>query len=210
MSPKEFLGFVKKELDSKKEFEWWKLLEGLENAGQKISNSRKGIVEENVHVDGNLEAAEGAIVKSGTRIEGNAYIGRNSIIGPNAYLRKDVIIGEGCHVSNSEIKNSVILNNSNVPHYSYVGDSIIGENVNFGAGAKIANLRFDNKTVKVSIKGKKIDSGKRKLGALVNSGSKIGINACINCGIIIGKNCFVKPGAFVEKNLPGKIHSGDE
>jgi bifunctional UDP-N-acetylglucosamine pyrophosphorylase/glucosamine-1-phosphate N-acetyltransferase len=55
--------------------------------------------------------------------------------------------------------------------------------------------------VKVSVNGKKIDSGKRKLGALVNSGSKIGINACINCGVIIGKNCFVKPGAFVEKNL---------
>ncbi|MCX6801576.1 MAG: hypothetical protein NT067_00530 [Candidatus Diapherotrites archaeon] len=201
MSPKEFLVFVKKELDSKKEFEWWHILEGLEKPGEKISDSRKGIVEENVHVDGCLEVAEGAIVKSGTRIEGNAFIGRASVIGPNAYLRKDVIIGENCHISNSEIKNSVILNNSNVPHYSYVGDSIIGENVNFGAGAKIANLRFDNKTVKVSVNGKKIDSGRRKLGALVNSGSKIGINACINCGIIIGKNCFVKPGAFVEKNM---------
>ncbi|MEM0360027.1 MAG: hypothetical protein QXK06_01650 [Candidatus Diapherotrites archaeon] len=201
MNPREFLAFVKKELDSRKEFEWWHLLEELERSGETISNSRKGIVEENVHVDGNLEVAEGAIVKTGTRIEGNAYIGRNSIVGPNAFLRKNVIIGENCHVSNSEIKNSIILNNSNVPHYSYVGDSIIGENVNFGAGAKIANLRFDNKNVKVSVKGKKIDSGRRKLGALINSGSKIGINASINCGIIIGKNCFVEPSEFVKKNL---------
>lgn len=201
MKPKEFLERVKKEIDSKKEFKFWLLLEELEKTAEKISNSRRGIIEENVHVDGNLELEAGAIVKSGTRIEGNAFIGKNSIIGPNAFLRKNVIVGENCHVSSSEIKNSVILNNSKVPHYSYVGDSVVGENVNFGAGSKIANLRFDDKTVKVYINGKKIDSGWRKLGALVNSGTKIGINASINCGIIIGKNCFVCPGAIVKKNL---------
>jgi len=201
MTPKEFLKLVKKELDSEKEFEYWRLLEALEKAGEKISNSRRGIIEENVHIDGNLEIEEGAIVKSGSRIEGSTFIGRNSVVGPNAFLRKNVVIGENCQASNSEIKNSVILNNSKVPHFSYIGDSVIGENVNFGAGSKIANLRFDDKTIKVSVNGKRVDSGRRKLGVCVNSGTKIGINASINCGVIIGKNCFIRPGAAVNRNM---------
>ncbi len=201
MNPKEFLEKVKSALKKETEFEFWNLLAELEKAGAKISNSRNGTIEENVHIDGNLEIEEGAVIKAGTRIEGNVFIGKNSLIGPNAFLRKDVIIGENCQVSNSEIKNSVVLNSSKIPHFSYIGDSVIGENVNFGAGSKIANLRFDNGNVKVSIKGKKIDSGKRKLGALVNSGTKIGINACVNCGKIIGKNCRVFPGATVKENL---------
>ena len=201
MNPREFLERVKSELDSKNEFEFWKLLEALEKAGEKISNSRKGIVEENVHIDGNLEIEEGAVIKSGSRIEGNAFIGRNSVIGPNAFLRKNVIIGENCHIANSEIKNCVVLGNSNVPHFSYIGDSVIGENVNFGAGAKVANLRFDDGNIKVSVKGKRVDSGRRKLGVCVNSGTKIGINASINCGIIIGKNCSIHPGTVVSRNM---------
>lgn len=201
MNPKEFLKRVKEELDSMDEFEFWHLLEELEGAGKKVSNSRLGIVEENVHIDGNLELGEGAIVKSGSRIEGNVFIGRNSIVGPNACLRKNVVIGENCQVSSSEVKNSVILDNSKVPHFSYIGDSIIGENVNFGAGAKAANLRFDDKNVMVSIEGRIVDSGRRKLGVCVKGGTKIGINASINCGIIIGKNCRVWPGAVVKQNL---------
>jgi len=202
MNPREFLEKVTSALEKETEFEFWALFGDLEKTGEKISNSRKGLIEENVHIDGNLEIEAGAVIKAGTRIEGNVFIGRNSVIGPNAFLRKNVVIGENCQVSNSEVKNSVILNNSKVPHFSYIGDSVIGENVNFGAGSKIANLRFDNGNVKVSINGKKIDSGRRKLGALVNSGTKIGINACINCGKIIGKNCMIFPGAIVKENLP--------
>jgi len=202
MNPMELLEKVKSALEKETEFEFWKLLSDLEKTGKKISNSRKGLIEENVYIDGNLEIEKGSVIKAGTRIEGNVFIGRNSVIGPTAFLRKNVVIGENCQVSNSEIKNSVLLNNSKVPHFSYIGDSVIGENVNFGAGSKIANLRFDNGNVKVSINGEKIDSGKRKLGALINSGTKIGINACINCGKIIGENCQVFPGAIVKENLP--------
>lgn len=200
MKPAELLELVKKEISLKKEFPFWKLLGELEKRIE-ISDSKHGVIGENVYIKGNLELSAGAVIKNGTRIEGNVFIGKNTVIGPNAFLRKNVIIGSNCHVSNSEIKNSVILNSSNIPHYSYVGDSIIGENVNFGAGSKIANLRFDNASIRVSINGKKVDSGRRKLGALVNSGTKIGINASINCGVIIGKKCFIQPGAVVKENL---------
>jgi len=199
MKPVELLSQAKEQLESAKEFEFWKLIESLEET--EFETGGTGSIEENVVIKGILFIEPGAVIKSGSRIEGNVFIGKNSVIGPNAYLRKNVVIGENCHVSNSEIKNSIILNNSNVSHYSYIGDSVIGEQVNFGAGAKIANLRFDNKNVLVEVNCKKIDSGKRKLGVCIGSKTKIGINASINCGVLVGKNCFVYPGTVVSKNL---------
>lgn len=203
MQIEKFLEKVKKDLDSGKEFEFWHLLEEMEKIND-WKDEIKGTVEKNVHIEGTLFVSEGAIVKAGTRIEGNVFVGKNSVIGPNAFLRKNVIIAENCHIANSEIKNSIILSHSNVPHYSYVGDSIIGENVNLGAGTKIANLRFDDGNVQVEVNGKKIDSGRRKLGSLINSGTKAGINSTIYCGKIIGKNCFIFPGRIVERNLKEK------
>ncbi len=190
----------------KNEFPYWELLKELEELGGKIPEVWKGRTEGNVSIKGRLFLSEGSVIKEGTIIEGNVFIGKNCVIGPNAYLRKNIIIGNNCHVANSEIKNSIILDNTHVSHFSYIGDSIIGERVNFGAGSKIANLRFDDENVFVQINGKKIDSGRRKLGALIKSGTKIGINASINCGIIIGSNCFIYPGARVSKNLPNETH----
>lgn len=194
----ELFSKAKKLMDEEKP-EYWKLLNKLECV--EIEEKVLGVVEKNVHIEGHLFLGRGSVIKAGTRIEGNTYIGKSCTIGPNAYLRGNVLIADNCRIANSEIKNSVILSNTNIPHFSYVGDSIIGENVNLGAGAKIANLRFDNCNVKVDLFGDKIDSGRRKLGALIKSGTKIGINACVNCGVIIGKNCFIYPSAFVRKSI---------
>jgi bifunctional UDP-N-acetylglucosamine pyrophosphorylase/glucosamine-1-phosphate N-acetyltransferase len=188
-----------KRLMAEQKPKFWELIAELENV--EIEEKVLGAVEKNVHIEEKLFLSKGSVLKAGTRIEGNAYIGENCIIGPNAYLRGNVLIADNCRVANSEIKNSIILSHTNVPHFSYVGDSIIGERVNLGAGAKIANLRFDNNNVKVDFFGTKIDSGRRKLGALIKSDTKIGINACINCGVIIGKNCFVFPGVFVRRSV---------
>lgn len=198
---KKLLAGLKKEIDSGKEFPFWEYLGKSEKIMEKSGEGIEGTVEENVAIKGNLTLGKNSIIKSGTYIEGNVFIGENCIIGPKAYLRKGAVIADGCHIGNSEIKNSVILSNSKIPHYSYVGDSIIGENVNFGAGTKIANLRFDNKSVKVEINGKKIDSGRRKLGVLVGHNVKTGINSSINCGIIVGNNCQIYPGRVAGRNL---------
>jgi bifunctional UDP-N-acetylglucosamine pyrophosphorylase/glucosamine-1-phosphate N-acetyltransferase len=106
-------------------------------------------------------------------------------------------LGKGCKIANSEIKNTIVLEHSNIPHFSYVGDSIIGRDVNLGAGTKIANLRFDGKAISVTLHGDKVDSGRRKLGALIHDGTKIGINASINCGVILPKHSKVLPGQVV-------------
>jgi len=174
-------------------FEFWKIIEKAELEMGKIEDSKKGYVEDGVVVDGKLALGEGSVVKACTRIEGNVFIGKNCIIGPNAYLRKGTIIADDCFVGTSEVKNSIILSGSKIPHFSYVGDSLIGRNCNLGAGTKIANLRHDDKTVKVNLNGEKVDSKRRKLGALFFDNVKTGINSSINCGAILEKGARVLP-----------------
>jgi bifunctional UDP-N-acetylglucosamine pyrophosphorylase/glucosamine-1-phosphate N-acetyltransferase len=184
-----------------KEFRFWEYLESGEKLVEEASGNIEGTIEENVSVAGKLVLGGNSVVKAGSRIEGSVVIGSNCIIGPNAFLRNGTIIADNCHIGSSEIKNSIILSNSKIPHFSYVGDSVVGENVNFGAGTKVANLRFDNASVSVVIGGEKIDSGRRKLGALVGHNVKTGINCSINCGVIIGNNCLIFPGRVVSENL---------
>jgi len=188
-----------KKLIAEEKPEYWKLIDELKSI--EIEEKVLGTIEKNVHIEGKLFLGGGSVIKAGSRIEGNVYIGKNCTIGPNAYLRGNVLIEDNCRIANSEIKNFIILSKTNIPHFSYVGDSIIGDCVNLGAGTKIANLRFDGCNVKVDFYSSKVDSKRRKLGAFIKSNTKTGVNACINCGVIIGKNCFIYPGVFVRKSI---------
>ena len=119
---------------------------------------------------------------------------KGATIRPNAYIRGSVVVGSGAVVGAScEIKNSVLFNCAQVPHLSYVGDSILGACAHFGAGVIASNLRLDGKNVAVNLDGKRQDSGLRKFGALVGDKAQIGCNAVLCPGTIIGKNAFVHP-----------------
>ena len=193
---------LKKEIDSGNEFNFPSYLDEFENmlAGEnpKAKKSASWKAVKNASVKGSFVVGKDTEVLPGTVVEGNVIVGSNCKIGPNAYLRGVVYIGNNCHVGISEVKNSIVLDNSNIPHFNYVGDSIIGENVNLGAGTKIANLRHDNKSIKISINARKIDSRRRKLGALIGSGTKTGINSSINCGIFVRNNSKIMPNEFVK------------
>ncbi len=199
MNPEQVFPLAKKLIERKRP-RYWELVNKIE----KLSFESKilGSIEENVIVSGALILEKGAVLKSGSRIDGFAYIGKNCVIGPNAYLRGTVLLERDCRIANTELKNVVMLAHSNAAHFSYIGDSIIGSNVNFGAGAKVANLRFDDANVKVDFFGTRVNSKRRKLGALIKDNTKIGVNAFINCGVIIGKNCKIWPLASVLKSLP--------
>ena len=188
-------------INAKREFGFWEYLNQNEKLAESLTHEINGTVEENVKIDGNLLLGKNSVVKSGSRIEGNVYIGENCCIGPNAYLRNGTVLVGNNHIGICEIKNCIIFENTNIPHFSYAGDSIIGENVNFGVGSHITNLRFDNSNVTVEVEGNKVDSGRRKLGALIGSNTKIGANAVINCGKIVGHNCMIYPNKFVPRNL---------
>lgn len=171
----------------------WDLLTVNELLIDKISSANKGELEENVWIKGKVSIGEGTLIKPGTYIEGPVLIGDDCEIGPNSYIRANTAIGDNCHIGSAvEIKKSIIMDDTKVPHFNYVGDSVIGSRCNLGAGAKIANLRFDD----ASVKAKGVDTGRRKLGAIISDGVKTGINACIDAGTIIGNDAIIGPGAF--------------
>jgi UDP-N-acetylglucosamine diphosphorylase / glucose-1-phosphate thymidylyltransferase / UDP-N-acetylgalactosamine diphosphorylase / glucosamine-1-phosphate N-acetyltransferase / galactosamine-1-phosphate N-acetyltransferase len=137
---------------------------------------------------------DGTVVEDGAMIKGPAIIGRNCEIRHNAYIRDHVIIGDHCTIGNScELKNSMLFNYATVPHFNYVGDSILGHKAHLGAGVKISNLKVVPGNVMVAVNGKSIDTGLRKFGALLGDQTDIGCNAVLNPGSIIGRGSALYP-----------------
>ncbi|MDE2519221.1 MAG: sugar phosphate nucleotidyltransferase [Methanocorpusculum sp.] len=172
----------------------WDMLTANETYLKNISNTRDGTVEENVHITGPVSIGTGSVIKAGTYIEGPCLIGENTTVGPNAYLRPGTTVGNNCHIGHAvEIKNSIIFDNTKIPHYNYIGDSIIGSGCNFGAGTKIANLRHDHAEVRVGSK----ETGRKKFGAVIGDDVLFGINCSINTGTSIGKGSRIGPHVLV-------------
>lgn len=127
-------------------------------------------------------------------IEGPAWIGENVEIRPGAYIRGNVIIGSGSVVGNScEYKNCLLLEGVQTPHFSYIGDSVLGNRSHLGAGVILSNLRLDQKPVKVKTESGIVDTGMRKFGALVGDDAEVGCNSVLNPGSILGKKALVGP-----------------
>lgn len=138
------------------------------------------------------------VIEPYVHIIGPVYIGENTILRSGAYIRENVIIGENCIIGHaSEIKNSIILSDSSAAHFNYIGDSIIGRNVNIAGGASFANLRFDHNKVTVKYQKEKIPTNLSKFGAVIGDNTQIGMHAVLNPGTIIGKNCIIYPQSFV-------------
>ena len=172
----------------------WDLLSANESLLVGAEAENQGEVEENVVIKGAVAIGEGTVVRSGSYIVGPVVIGQDCDLGPNCYIRPYTAIGDGCRIGSAvEVKNSIIMKGSKIPHHNYVGDSVIGEDCNLGAGTKVANLRFDEKEILVAGR----ETGRRKLGAILGDGVKTGINASINVGTVIGNNAHIGPGAVV-------------
>ena len=180
----------------------WHLLDANEEILKKIVKKIKGNIEKNTTIKGSVVIGKDTTVRSGAYIEGPVVIGENSRIGPNCYIRPYTSIGNNCHVGNAcEVKNSIIMDGTNVPHQNYVGDSILGQYCNLGAGTKVANLRFDKKNITIVLNGEKVDTGRRKLGVVMGDSAQTGINSMINIGTFIGNNVYISPGATVTGDI---------
>ncbi len=179
----------------------WDLIEANSVLVSEMKNDIKGKVEKNVIVEGKLKAGKGTKILSGTYTKGNVIIGENCLIGPNCYLRGNTSIGNGCHIGQAvEIKNSIIMDNAKVPHLSYIGDSVIGKNSNLGAGTITANLKHDNENVRSVVKGKIVDTGRRKLGTIIADDVHTGINTTIYPGRKIWPGVSTLPGEIIDKD----------
>jgi NDP-sugar pyrophosphorylase family protein len=149
---------------------------------------------------------KGTVVEDGVMIKGPAIIGENCEIRHGAYFRENVIIGDGCVVGNSsELKNTILFNEADVPHFNYVGDTIIGYQGHLGAGVKISNVKITKGNVFVEIDGKPFDTGLRKFGALIGDHAEIGCNAVLNPGSIIGRSALVYPNVNWRGILPANM-----
>lgn len=176
----------------------WDLLVAAERALAEMEETREGDVEAGATLHGKVIVAKGARVKAGAYIEGPVYIGPGCVVGPNCYLRPNTVLLDGCKVGNAvEIKGSLLMAGAHVAHLSYVGDSVLGERVNFGAATVVANLRHDNKTVKVTQEGKRVDTGRRKLGVIVGDDAHTGINTSLNIGVMLPAGATTMPGEVV-------------
>lgn len=177
----------------------WDLLEANEYFLSCLQPEIKGEVEPLATLKGNVSVGEGTIIRNGSYIEGPGIIGKNCDIGPNCYIRAGTSIGDNVRIGNAvEVKNSIIMKGTHIGHLSYVGDSIIGERCNFGAGTKVANLRHDGRTIRVKLKGTLVNSGRRKLGTIMGDDVHTGINSILNVGAVIENGAMIAPGEFVK------------
>jgi bifunctional UDP-N-acetylglucosamine pyrophosphorylase/glucosamine-1-phosphate N-acetyltransferase len=172
-----------------------RLLEGLRPSVQ-------GTVEKGATLLGPVEVGPGSRVRAGAYIEGPVLIGRDCDIGPNCHVRASTSLGNGVRIGNGvEVKNSLIFGNTHIGHLSYVGDSVVGENCNFGAGTVTANLRLDEGPVPVLRDGKRFDTGLRKLGAILGDGVHTGIHCSLNVGTVVGPGVRLAGALFATPSI---------
>ncbi len=173
----------------------WDLLDANAILLEDVEPTTEGTIEEGVFLTGRVAIGAGSVIKAGTCIEGPCIIGEECRIGPHAYIRGATSIGDRCHIGHStEIKNSIIMHDTRIPHFNYIGDSIIGSGCNFGAGTKVANLRHDHGTV--VIRG--VNTRRVKMGAVIGDGVRFGINCSVNVGTVVGSRVSVAPHTAIE------------
>ncbi|MEM7175399.1 MAG: UDP-N-acetylglucosamine diphosphorylase [Chlamydiota bacterium] len=172
-----------------------------------------------------ISIGEKTILEPGSFIEGPCIIGSHCHVRHGAYLRSYFIAGDHCMLGHAvEVKRAVLLDHASASHFNYIGDSLIGNRVNLGAGVVCANLRLDRKEVMIRLGDQVLKSGLKKLGAIVGDGSQLGCNSVINPGVLLKKRTLSKAcvswetsnwnasagGNFVTcKVVKEKIHHGE-
>ena len=164
------------------------------------------------HLRKDVLGGEGVTIHESAVIDGPAILGTNTEIRPNAYLRGYVFCGEGCVIGNaSELKHCILMDRVQVPHYNYVGDSVLGNRAHLGAGAILSNLKHDGKNVVLHGKSD-LDSGLRKLGGILGDRANIGCGCVLNPGTVIGKDSATYPllslrGVYPKEAIIKDAHS---
>lgn len=164
----------------------------------------RGEVDERAIVGARVYVAPGAVVEANAVIKGPAWIGPGTVVRGGAYLREDVIAGSDCVLGNSsEFKNCLLFNHCEVPHFSYVGDSILGYKAHLGAGVICSNVRLDRRSVTVRDgKGDLVDTGLRKFGAIIGDRTEVGCNSVLSPGSVLGRDCVLYPLVSWQGVLP--------
>ena len=181
----------------------WDLIEANSWALKRMEHKIQGTIEEGAHLVGPVTVEETARIRSGAYIEGPSFIGEGSDIGPNCYIRPCTSIGKNVRIGNAcEVKNSIVMDRTHIGHLSYVDDSILCEHCNLAAGTIMANLRLDEESVKMLVKDEVVDTGRRKLGAVLGDDVKTGINALLMPGVKVGPRSWIGANFTVHRDVP--------
>ena len=185
---------------SKTEYPWEALPQIRDFILNLIPSLDKSVYEE---VKPTVWIAKSAKIAPSADITGPTIIGENTEIRPSAFIRGSALIGNGCVIGNStEVKNAIIFDSVQIPHYNYVGDSILGYRSHLGAGAVTSNVKSDKTLVTVKVNGEKIPTGLKKFGAMVGDYVEIGCNTVLCPGTVIGRNSNVYPLSRVRGFVP--------
>ena len=191
---------IARELLEKHEYPWEVLLEISDfiiQLGNKLDENEYKKIGEDIWV------AKSATVAPTAYIHGPAIIGKNAEIRHCAFIRGKAIVGEGSVVGNStELKNVILFNKVQVPHYNYVGDSILGYKSHMGAGSITSNVKSDKKLVVVKNGRERIETGLKKFGAMIGDEVEVGCGSILNPGTVIGKNTNIYPLSSVRGVIP--------
>jgi bifunctional UDP-N-acetylglucosamine pyrophosphorylase/glucosamine-1-phosphate N-acetyltransferase len=181
----------------------WDLLRANELALGLLGNDRiEGEIHPSAVIDGILHLGAGSRILPGVHIEGTVVIGADCRIGPNCHLRGETSIGDRCHIGQAvEIKNSILLSDTWIGHLSYLGDSILGEGVNFGAGTIVSNFRHDGKPHHSMVDGQLVDTGRVKFGTVIGDGVHTGIHTSIYPGRKLWPGTTTRPGEIVQSDI---------
>ncbi len=156
-----------------------------------------------VHVEGKVWIHPSVKLPPYATLIGPSWIGANTEIRPGAFIRGNVIVGESCVLGNAcEFKNCVLMDGAAVPHFSYVGDSILGNGAHFGAGVICSNLRLDQELIVVRTAAGVYETGLRKFGAIVGDKAEVGCNAVLNPGTLLGPRALVSPAIAISGHVP--------
>ncbi len=183
--------------------------EALERLSDYLKKQKLGKIEVDIPPSAHLVNPElisigcGTVVEPGAYIQGPCIIGNNCQVRHGAYIRGDVIAGEACVIGHdTEMKHSILLDRVSAAHFNYVGDSILGNGVNLGAGVKCANLKLDHSPVTVIVRGKPYRTGLKKFGAIIGDGAKLGCNCVTNPGTLMGRGAISYPCVNLHGFIP--------
>ena len=184
------------------QFPW----EVLPNIGEFIKKLGETLPESDYTKTGeNVWVAKDAKIAPSAAINGPAIIGKGAEVRHCAFIRGNAIVGEGAVVGNStELKNVILFNKVQVPHYNYIGDSILGYKAHFGAGSITSNIKSDRSPVYVRYNGMKIETGLIKIGAMVGDNVEVGCNSVLNPGTVVGRETNIYPLSLVRGYIPAK------
>lgn len=159
--------------------------------------------EEYKKIGDNVWISNSAKIAPTASINGPCIIGANTEVRPGAFIRGNALVGENCVVGNStELKNVILFNNVQVPHYNYVGDSILGYKAHMGAGSITSNVKADKTNVTIKIEDGRVETKLRKMGAILGDFVDVGCNSVLNPGSVIGKNTNLYPLSMVRGYVP--------